>query len=526
MFDWLRSLYDNLRYRVAFDDKFSEEFASLAGILTGDSMSPDLWNAFIADFRPPRDEDDTLLDGIYVGNLEQADDMALFSTTMRGLQRKLDYLWRYAAKNFILINVSKTKIMLQGHASVFMNPPPAFLLNGESVTYCEEYTYVGMTFASTPLGGARMFAKHYEKKSKQAHRVAYATFLVESYTGCLPPREGKRLYTARVDPHLTSGAEVSPDATLTLLEPLKRVQHTYLQRVLGLNPRCMRAFLFSETGLLPIAYRRLTLVLRFLIYLLNLPREHLAARAWRECLTLDKRGKRCWLRDLTVALKRVAVDVSCLDAEEIRVDAVKTLILNVQTAAATCVESALAESSKGRLLVGRLHRGEDGKIMNKALALREYLLLPIAMHRKALTVLLLAEHPLAEARLRYAERRRPSIPREYRLCRFCKLAVEDTLHALFDCRGASNLVDLRSRFWHQCLHEGAAHEAGLQHAAPLAALHQLLISKKLLKKLAWLAYETLKIYEATEMLIPDKSSLPAVPDSAPARHRGHGDALL
>lgn len=336
--------------------------------------------------------------------------------------------------------------MLQGHASVFMIPRPMFLLNGETVTYCEEYMYVGTMFASTPLNGARMFAKHYEKKAKQAHRVAYSTFLVESYTGCLPPRKGKHLYTARVDPHLTSGAEVSPDAILALLDPMKRVQHTYLQRVLGLNPRCMRAFLFSETGLLPIAYRRLILALRFLVYLLSLPREHLAARAWHECRAMNRRGSKCWLSDLVTALKRMPVDMSCLSAEEVQVEDVKMLILNTQEAAATCVENALEESSKGRLLVGRMHRGEDGIIVSRALALREYLILPIATHRKALTMLLLAEHPLAEAHLRYAERRRPQIPREYWLCRFCKVAVEDSLHALFECKGSPDLVNLRSRF--------------------------------------------------------------------------------
>lgn len=82
--------------------------------------------------------------------------------------------------------------------------------------------------------------------------MAYTTFLVESYTGSLPPHEGKHLYTARVDPYLTPGAEVSLDATPTLIKPLKQVQHTYLQWALGLNPCCMHVFLFSKTGLLLI----------------------------------------------------------------------------------------------------------------------------------------------------------------------------------------------------------------------------------------------------------------------------------
>lgn len=169
-------------------------------------------------------------------------------------------------------------------------------------------------------GGAHMFMKQYERKARQAYHVAYSSFLVEFYIGCLPPCEGKHLYTAGVDPHLTSGAEVSPDTTLALLEPLKWAQHTYLQHVLGLNPHCMCVFLFSETGLLLIPYRQLTLTLHFLIYLLNLPREHLAACAWHKHWALNEHGSRCWLGGLATALKRVLVDVSCLNTVDIQVE--------------------------------------------------------------------------------------------------------------------------------------------------------------------------------------------------------------
>jgi hypothetical protein len=60
--------------------------SSLIGILTGDSASPDLWDAFLADFRPPADPDDVELGGVSIGNLEQADDMVLFSLSPVGLQ--------------------------------------------------------------------------------------------------------------------------------------------------------------------------------------------------------------------------------------------------------------------------------------------------------------------------------------------------------------------------------------------------------------------------------------------------------
>jgi hypothetical protein len=71
------------------DDQQSDEFKSVIGILAGDSASPDLWDAFMGDFKPPYNPDNVVLGGSHIGNLEQADDMVLFFLSVDGLQRKL-----------------------------------------------------------------------------------------------------------------------------------------------------------------------------------------------------------------------------------------------------------------------------------------------------------------------------------------------------------------------------------------------------------------------------------------------------
>jgi hypothetical protein len=47
-FDWIRAVYQKLRYQVALDGQFSEEFQSLCGVLIGDPMSPLLWDLFMS----------------------------------------------------------------------------------------------------------------------------------------------------------------------------------------------------------------------------------------------------------------------------------------------------------------------------------------------------------------------------------------------------------------------------------------------------------------------------------------------
>ncbi|KAJ7336283.1 hypothetical protein DFH08DRAFT_939319 [Mycena albidolilacea] len=77
-------------------------------------------------------------------------------------------------------------------------------------------------------------------------------------------------------PHLTFGCEVSLDITLTLREKLEDVQHEFLHRLLGLHRCSMLAVLFSETGVIPVHYRRASLAVGYLHYLLSLPSTHLA----------------------------------------------------------------------------------------------------------------------------------------------------------------------------------------------------------------------------------------------------------
>ncbi|OSC98816.1 hypothetical protein PYCCODRAFT_917526 [Trametes coccinea BRFM310] len=63
---------------------------------------------------------------------------------------------------------------------------------------------------------------------------------------------------------------------------------------------------------------------------------------------------------------------------------------------------------------------------------RAYLYLPHRRQREALALLLFSEHPVAVEQLR----RTPPIPREWRVCRFCRIrsAIEDDSHALLSCR--------------------------------------------------------------------------------------------
>jgi hypothetical protein len=111
------------------------------------------------------------------------------------------------------------------------------------------------------------------------------------------------------------------------------------------------------------------------------------------------------------------------------------------------IDEEIASSSRVRdLLVGRLEMDKDtGKLVKKSLDFRHYLRVKQPEHRKALTKMVLSSHSLAVERRRWKERGKKTVPRQWRLCRFCYIYVEDPAHAMFKCP-QSELTEIRQTF--------------------------------------------------------------------------------
>ncbi len=82
LFDWLRMLYACMCYVVQHEGAVLEAFKSLIGVLTGDSVSPILWNLYFADIDGaiPVHADDLIFCDTTICHIEHADDVAMFST--------------------------------------------------------------------------------------------------------------------------------------------------------------------------------------------------------------------------------------------------------------------------------------------------------------------------------------------------------------------------------------------------------------------------------------------------------------
>ncbi|TFY52607.1 hypothetical protein EVJ58_g9917 [Rhodofomes roseus] len=350
LFDWLRMLYARLGYVVKYASSKSELFKALAGILIGDPASPILWNLYLADLVIRPHSDDILLGGVCLSHLEQADDIALFSTSTIALQQKLDDLATWCALNFALINAGKTQVMVFGRTgAATLGGPPRLYVNGRLIAVVESYTYVGTVFSS---GRGDLFGPHTDSKASTARKVANACLSVEAYVAELPPWAALTLYQSHVDPHLTGGAEVAPYVRLSSLTLLESVQHIYLRRMLGLNPRAMTTPLFTETGLWPIRYRRLALALRFALYIIS-QRPPVPLAALAEARAMAIAGADSWLGDLHHALQSLPVPVEMDKHAALTADYISNMLERLRISLVEHLRQEIASSQRLVMLAAR-----------------------------------------------------------------------------------------------------------------------------------------------------------------------------
>jgi hypothetical protein len=112
----------------------------------------------------------------------------------------------------------------------------------------------------------------------------------------------------------------------------------------------MCAFLYTATGVLPLAHRCLILALKYLQYILPLPASHITHWAFRECGLLHAAGKPSWLGDLAIAIGHLPCCPPVWNPLLATEDSITKLIADIKVSMNAHIDSVIASSSKGHLL--------------------------------------------------------------------------------------------------------------------------------------------------------------------------------
>ncbi|EJD47871.1 hypothetical protein AURDEDRAFT_61566 [Auricularia subglabra TFB-10046 SS5] len=460
----------------------------------GDPGSPLAFLLYISDFTTTDHPDDVILAGTRVSHLEHADDIAIFSTSEAGLQLKLNELAAWASLNQMQISLKKTVAMVFRRTNAVSNVPrPTLRLNGELLTVVQRQQYVGVMFASDC---PNMWDAHFDLCERRARAAVNRIFFIESHTGSLPPWEGRILYRAQIDPHLTWGCGITGCGTLKQLDGIEDVQHYFLRRLLGVQKRSQLLILFTETGLWPLRWRRLDLQLRYLEYLLQLPDGHIAKAAVQQCIR-DPRS-RTWMYGIREPLSKLGLSLPESPSQQ----DVTAAVAELKKAVGKLVKSQLRQSGKldSDVLQSRRDFSSGVAERSPALAFRSYLRISSKEMRVALTRLLVSEHSLS--RLNWRDGRNYTIPPEKRLCRFCLAKPETPVHALFECVESNDLVAHRRAFWRSVTRSGCSVDLHtMRNLGNMDLLHALLSHRDSIEPLALLATHVMAVYSQSPRYI-------------------------
>jgi hypothetical protein len=161
------------------------------------------------------------------------------------------------------------------------------------------------------------------------------------------------------------------------------------------------------------------------------------------------------------------------------------------------LQDEIDSSDKLYLLHGRREPQKDKSPTQVTSCMRHYLtMVKTQKHREALTSLMLSTHLLAVEILRYVDHAHQPVPRDERLCRFCKNEVETPEHALITCEHSESLVELRAIFLGQLFTTLPDLRVQMMELSNTDFLRAIIYPRPTIALVAKYAYEVLELFYA------------------------------
>ena len=152
------------------------------------------------------------------------------------------------------------------------------------------------------------------------------------------------------------------------------------------------------------------------------------------------------MRDIAFVLSHLQVPVLLNPVHLANPNSIPDLIAEVKALCACALQRDINESEKAVLLKNHASTSSPVKLSD-VLQYRHYLDVVVPAHHKALTRLLTSCHTLIVISLQWDPLRRRDVPRELRVCCFCRSEPEDECHTMLYCVGSQALTQRRGLFF-------------------------------------------------------------------------------
>jgi hypothetical protein len=241
----LRSLYNQTKARAKINGVLYDWIEDQVGMNQGGPNSPNLFRKFLADLRDYLDcnygvvlNSETIL-----LHLLWADDLVLLCDTEKGLQRQLNGLFMFCKDCHMIVNETKTKVVLYGN----ITPEDVKLsFNGKLLEIVSQYKYLGILFNSIKHVRGNVFREACESIGTKATRAMFKIKKDMKCVGTTPPSVTLKLFDSLVLPILEYGSEIVFCGKEIV--PLERIHVKQLKYMFGVYNNASHLAIYGETG--------------------------------------------------------------------------------------------------------------------------------------------------------------------------------------------------------------------------------------------------------------------------------------
>ena len=339
-------------------------------------------------------------------------DLMLFSNTENGLQKQLDGLKLFCANNKMIVNETKTKLMVFGK-----DYSGNISFNNEKIELVSEYKYLGNIIRSTTTNKQDIFGLNYTYLRDRANRAMFTVLQRLKNIETPPPEIMFHIFDTLIMPILTYGSDIwgYNKVALTILDKvfLRSVRCT-----LGIKCTTSNIIVLGECGRMPPSVMCTINTLCFLNRLLCMDGDSLAKQVHGELQHLTDQGFDTWVSSIGKLTDTYQLNLY-MDPVKFRNECkhiVQSKFIN-QWAADT------ADITRNPIL--RTYRN-----IKLSFGTEPYIyLVQDKRYRHAISRLRCSSHILHIEKGRYT---RPRTPLHERLCFLCN-CVEDELHFVTAC---------------------------------------------------------------------------------------------
>lgn len=414
------SLFSKARSKVRWEGQLGRDIDSIYGVLQGGIISPKLFNLFISDI----DEYLETECGISVlGNnythLVYADDLVLLSDTAEKMQQQLDNLKTYCRKWHLLVNVSKSKVMVfNNRYKNAVDNDMSFQFNGDEIEIVKSFKYLGHLLCNSRNIHALV---HESLATKAQHAMHVLKSNIKFSVGFLSPWLAIRMFDSYVTPILDYNSEIW--CTGREQTEIEKIQLKFLKNMLNVRQQTPSFSVLADTGRFPLCIKQKVAAMKYWYRLYTKTCPSILKQCFDIQLVMHRSGQKCWLDNISNIIRQTDINIDLLDIP--------------QTISVTQLTEKLYTHEMNRILNEIGDETKNPKLRTYKLFKNEYriepyliLNLPKAV-QKAIARFRMSSHNLS---IEVGRHKRPYLPRNERICEKCNLKlVEDEFHCLMVC---------------------------------------------------------------------------------------------